>query len=182
MDPYKERELIERAQSAPYTEAEFVSWYDNVRARGGSQALLDAIKLRMRVDFPRAASKKFGAKTLEVVELLTRLREDIATRFNLANNKVGQHVKVGGDEQTGKQYICRYLSYRNDENRGAQITAIQVTAESEIQIVVDSYRTNAREDNFRQSETFSMNEFKDAALLYQSHLEKLGVHRIAPGS
>ncbi len=180
MDPHKERELIKRAQSASYTEAEFVSWYDNVRARGGSQALLDAIKLRMRVDFPRAASKKFGAKTHEVVEVLTRLREEIATRFDLAENKVGQHVKIGGDEQTGKQYICRYLSFKNDENMGTQITVIQVTAESEIQVVVDYYRTNAGDDNFRQSETFSMNDFKDAALLYQRNLEKLGVGLRAP--
>jgi hypothetical protein len=175
MDPQKERALIERAQTASYTEAEFVTWYDNVLARGGSAALLDAIRLRMRLDFPRAAKRKFGAKTDEVVDALARLHAQLADSLDLSRNTVGGHVKTGGDEQTGKQYICRYLSYKNDRNLGSQITVTQQAADSEIVVTVDHYRVDPKRESLREPQTFPMGDFDSAAALYRKDLVELGV-------
>jgi hypothetical protein len=175
MDPQKERDMIERARTASYTEAEFVTWYDNVLARGGSQALLDAIRLRMRLDFPRAARRRFGARTDDVVEALTRLQAELAGALDLSRNAVGNNVKTGGDEQTGKQYISRYLSYKNDRNLGSQITVIQAAADAEILVTVDYYRVDPKRESLRELQTFPMGDFDSAAALYRNNLIELGV-------
>lgn len=175
MDTQRELALIERARTASCTEAEFVTWYDNVLERGGSQALLDAIRLRLRLDFPRAAKRKFGAKTDDVVEALTRLQAELAGALDLSGNAVGNHVKTGGDEQTGKQYISRYLSYKNDRNLGSQITVIQEAADSGILVTVDYYRVDPKRASLRALRTFPMGDFDSAAALYRNNLVELGV-------
>jgi hypothetical protein len=129
----------------------------------------------MRTDFPRAAKKKFGAKTLEVVEMLTQLYEETAAMFDLSGNTVKNHVKTGGTEQTGQEYICRYISYKNGENVGTQLTVTQLTAASELEVTVEYYQTNAGAENFRRPERFAIGEFDRAAALYRSNLLEVGV-------
>jgi hypothetical protein len=61
MSAKKVGELIERIQSGKYTERELINLYDNATERSES-TVMDAIKLKMRAEFPRAATRKFGAK------------------------------------------------------------------------------------------------------------------------
>ena len=53
--------LIEQVQSGKFSERELLTLYDNASERHVS-AVMDAIKLKMRADFPRAATRKFGPK------------------------------------------------------------------------------------------------------------------------
>jgi len=61
MSREKVERLIELVQDGKYSESELVNLYDNANERGVS-AVMDAIKLRMRAHFPRAATRKFGPK------------------------------------------------------------------------------------------------------------------------
>src|SRR5947207_6547527 len=53
--------LIERIRGGQYAERELANLYDNALERDLPQ-VMDEIKLKMRADFPRAATRKFGAK------------------------------------------------------------------------------------------------------------------------
>jgi hypothetical protein len=61
MSREKVERLIERVQDGKYSETELVNLYDNANERGVS-SVMDAIKLKMRAEFPRAATRKFGPK------------------------------------------------------------------------------------------------------------------------
>ena len=53
--------LIEHVESGKFNERELINLYDNASERDVS-AVMDAIKAKMRADFPRAATRKFGPK------------------------------------------------------------------------------------------------------------------------
>ena len=61
MSREKVERLIELVQNGKYSESELVNLYDNACERDVS-AVMNAIKLKMRTDFPRAATRKFGPK------------------------------------------------------------------------------------------------------------------------
>ena len=53
--------VVERVQNGSFNESELINLYDNAKKRDVS-AIMDVIKIRMRADFPRAATRKFGPK------------------------------------------------------------------------------------------------------------------------
>ncbi len=53
--------LVELVQNGKFSESELVNLYDNASERDVS-AVMEAIRLKMRADFPRAATRKFGPK------------------------------------------------------------------------------------------------------------------------
>ena len=91
-----------------------------------------AVQKKMRVKFPRAATRMFGAKSSDAQELLTRIYNDLAPQFSLVHNKVKNGVKIGGLMINGSQHIDVYISYKNADGIGASIGLIQLTAETEL--------------------------------------------------
>jgi hypothetical protein len=61
MSQSKVEQLIERIRNGQYAERELANLYDNAMERDLPQ-VMDEIKLKMRADFPRAATRKFGVK------------------------------------------------------------------------------------------------------------------------
>jgi len=53
--------VVERVQNGNFNERELINLYDNANKRDVS-AIMDVVKIRMRADFPRAATRKFGPK------------------------------------------------------------------------------------------------------------------------
>jgi hypothetical protein len=177
MNPEDEAKVIDRAQNKPFTKDALVTYYKNVKERDATPRALKAIEGRLYKDYPAAARALFGAKEEHAMEVLTRLSIDLATGFDFAANKVGNHVKTGGDEISGAAFLCRYLSYKNSDNQGAQITLAQSSFDSELLITVDRYQTNAKEHNYRDGERFAMGDFDAAAQLYRDYLHEIGVPR-----
>ncbi len=64
MSTEKIEKLIEHVQSGKYNERELLNLYDNAKERQ-IPAVMEAIKLKLRADFPRAATRKFGPKEKE---------------------------------------------------------------------------------------------------------------------
>jgi hypothetical protein len=62
MSREKVERLIERVQEGKFNESELINLYDNAAEREVS-AVMDAIKIKLRADFPRAATRKFGPKS-----------------------------------------------------------------------------------------------------------------------
>lgn len=174
MDSKRLAELIANVLDDPFTKAELLTFYKNVAERDGPQELLEAIEERLRRDFPAAANAAFGKKSDEAMEILTRVAEKLSQEYDMSKNTVMPHVKVGGYEQTGEQYICRYISYKNGENRGVQLTLFQLAADSELLATVGTYRTNAKKENFRDEKTYPFGELEQAVERYRGHLAELG--------
>ena len=56
-----EVQLIESVSAGKLSEKELINLYNNATARGSS-VVADAVVRQMRIDFPRAAKRMFGAK------------------------------------------------------------------------------------------------------------------------
>jgi hypothetical protein len=61
MSREKVERLIERVQDGKFSEVELLNLYDNAEERE-VPAVMDAIRVKLRADFPRAATRKFGPK------------------------------------------------------------------------------------------------------------------------
>lgn len=175
MNADDEAKVMHRAQNNPFTKDELVTFYTNAKQRGATLRVLKAIEGRLYQEHPAAARGLFGAKEEHAMEVLTRLLIDLTAVFDFTANKVGNHIKTGGDEISGAAFLCRYLSYKNSDNQGAQITLAQASFDSELVITVDRYQTNAKEHNYRDGERFTMGQFDTAAQLYRTYLNEIGV-------
>ena len=71
--------------------------------------------------------------------MLEKLFDEAKRHFDLSDNEHGNHVRVGGDMQTGKKYLDRYISYKSPNKWVAGLAWIQDTALSPLLIRVDTY-------------------------------------------
>lgn len=177
MNADDEAKVIYRTENNAFSRDELVSYYENVRARGATPRALKAIQGRLHRDYPQAARSLFGAKEEHAMEVLTCLSTELNADFDFTANRVENHIKTGGHEISGTAFLCRYISYKNADNQGAQITLEQSSFDSELLITVDRYQTNAKKDNYRNGLQFSMGQFEAAANLYRQYLEELGIPR-----
>ncbi|MDN4051753.1 hypothetical protein QPK32_01470 [Massilia sp. YIM B02763] len=177
MNAHDEAKIIHRVENNAFSKDELVSYYENIKARGATPRALKAIESRLYKEYPQAARSLFGAKEEYAVEVLTRLSIALKADFDFTANKVENHIKTGGHEISGTAFLCRYLSYKNADNQGAQLTLEQATFDSELLITVDRYQTNAKEHNYRNGVQFGMGQFEAAANLYRQYLEELGIPR-----
>lgn len=137
-----ELRYIERAKTDSFVDGGIVRYYEQALAARASEAVLEAIELRMRTDFPRDARKVFGAKGEQAEDLLGRVQQEVRARFDLSNNGRGNHVMVGGDERrTGEVYLSRYIAYRGKgEKDGVMLGLIQEHPGAELRVRIRSDR------------------------------------------
>jgi hypothetical protein len=178
-----EQRYIERAKTNSFADGGIVQYYRQALVHKASEAVLEAIEVRMRTDFPAAARKVFGAKGEQAEDLLTRAQEEIRGRFDLSNNGRGNHVMVGGDERrTGDVYLSRYIAYRGKgEKDGATLELIQDHPGAEL-------RARLRSDRVRspgakpKDQWFAAGDFPLAQQAYVALLVQLGVPPSATGA
>lgn len=170
-----EKRYIDRAQNNRFEDGGIIRYYEQAVQNRVHEAVVEAIELRMRADFPRSAKTVFGAKGNHAEQLLARVRETVMARFDITSNSLGNHVKVGGDERrTGTAYIYRYLSYRESgQQRGAQISLIQDNPAAELRVKVRSYRVRSAEPD--ELQFFAAGEVDLACEAYLILLERLAV-------
>jgi len=174
-----ERRYLERAQSDPFEDGGIVRYYEQALKIKVHEAVLAAIEVRMRTDFPKAAKKVFGAKGEQVEAMLERVQHAVLAQFDLTGNGLGSHIKVGGDERrTGKAYLYRYLSYRaRGQQYGAQIALIQDDPAQELRVLVRYYRVYADAGNIDEQAWFAAGDIERAQDAYLALLERLAVPR-----
>jgi hypothetical protein len=179
--PADQLRFIERAQKDEFKDGGIARYYERALANGVHDAVLAAIELRMRTDFPRIARQVFGARGAQAEEMLERVREALAAQFDVSANGLGNHIKVGGDERrTGSAYVYRYLSYRaTGQQFGAQISLIQASPAAELRVKVRYYRVYAGSANIDEQQWFAAADLDQAVQAYVALLDKLRVPRRA---
>lgn len=131
MDKRIER-LIDMIQSGQLNQRQLDNLYDNASSYVGIEEvdrehLLEEIMTALRVRFPAAAKRRFGAKDQFARALLTPVFEESQRQFDLSTNRVLNKVKTGGDMLSGRAHVDVYVSYKNQDSRRLSLDIRQET-------------------------------------------------------
>ena len=105
------------------------SWYDNIKnfpsiSDYEREYLIDAVEKKIRVKFPNKAKKILGGKSAKAQELLDEVYKNLTQEFDWSNNNVGNKVQVGGSMISGKEFVCWYISYKNDNGYNSNLSVV----------------------------------------------------------
>lgn len=159
--------IVSKVRSGKLTERELINLYKNATERDALD-VVEAIKLQMRNQFPRAARRLFGAKTAQAIAVLEDVLKKISVTIDLNGNAVKNGVKPGGHMLSGKMYVNVYASYRNSKGYGVFFSLDQDTAESELVAVVGEYKVGT--DRYANQETFTIDRIDEARERYEQLL------------
>ncbi|MDD5249913.1 MAG: hypothetical protein PHY45_13075 [Rhodocyclaceae bacterium] len=162
-----EAELLESIHSGKFSERELINLYNNLSARGSS-AVMPAIKTRMRIDFPRAATRMFGAKDKEASALLEEVFQELSALHDLTGNRLKNGVRAGSKMVSRKKYIDVFIAYKNSAGVGAYLGLAQDSVESELIAVVGSYK--AADANCQDERIFALHDIAQAIDSYKAQL------------
>ncbi len=147
MQDDKTAKIIERIRAGSYSERELINLWNNASERGNA-AVADAVRRRMRADFPRAANRMFGAKENEAMALLEDAWARLNGEFELGANRVRNGVKAGGTMLSGERHIDLYISYKTDAGVGVFLSLTQDDADAELVATVAKYKS--RDESYRK--------------------------------
>ena len=134
--------------------------------------LTNEVEKKIRVKFPKNAKKILGGKSTKAQELLEEVFKSLTQEFDWANNNVGNKVKVGGSMISGKEFVCWYISYKNDEGYSTGLHYRQKTPEENPYLEIDYRKVSKEYEKYREVKIFPI-ELKDEALnLYRNFLSK----------
>ena len=154
------------------------NWYDNIKNFVGiseyeREYLVDAVEKKIRVKFPNKAKKILGGKSAKAQELLDEVYKTLTQEFDWSNNNVGNKVKVGGSMISGKEFVCWYISYKNDEGYSTGLHYRQKTAEDDPYLDVDYRRVGKDYENDREVKIFPVQLKDEAVNLFREYLRKI---------
>lgn len=170
MSQANEEKLIESIRNGKFSERELINLYKNAETKSAT-TVMEAVKIKMRADFPRAANRMFGAKESEANALLEDVFRNLAAAHDLTANRLKNGVKAGGEMISGQKHIDVYISYKNGNGVGAFLGLIQDDPESELTARVRYYKTG--DGNFQNEQVFQMHDFEQAIEAYKAQLSKV---------
>jgi hypothetical protein len=170
MSKSREEQLIENIRSGKYSEQELISLYNNAEKLNAT-TIMEEVKIRMRIDFPRAANRMFGARQNVANAILEEIFNKLATSYDFTGNRVENRVKTGGEVMAGKKHIDAYISYKNDKGFAAFLGLIQDDPASELKARVIYYKTG--KDAFQEEQVFQMHDIEQAVAAYKTLLSKV---------
>ena len=138
------------------------SWYDNIKNYAGisdyeREYLIDAVEKKIRVKFPNKAKKILGGKSAKAQEMLDEIYKSLTQEFDWSQNNVGNKVKVGGSMISGKEFVCWYISYKNDEGYSTGMHYRQLTPEDDPYLDVDYRRVGKDYEKIESLKNFQFN-------------------------
>ena len=153
------------------------SWYDNIKNYQGiseyeREYLVDAVEKKIRVKFPNKAKKILGGKSSRAKELLDEVFKSLSQEFDWSNNNVGNKVKVGGSMISGKEFVCWYISYKNDKGYSTGFHYRQKTAEDDPCLDVDYRRVGKDYEKDREVKIFPVQLKDEAVNFFRDYLTK----------
>ena len=137
------------------------------------ELLVNAVEKQIRVKFPNNAKKILGGKSAKAQELLEEIYKDLTQEFDWSNNNVRNKVKVCGSMISGKEYICWYISYKNDNNYSAGFAYKQMTPEQDPYLEIDYRKVGKGFEDEKKINHFRVELKDDAIKLFKEHLSKI---------
>lgn len=142
--------VIQIIESGEKTQKQLFALYENtMRYEGISEEdrerIITALEKQLRVKFPAAAKKIFGAKDFGAREILERIFSVAEKEFDLSKNTLKNGVKTGGLMISGQHHIDVYLSYKNSSGEAASLTMSQENIDDELKAIVRRYKTGGED-------------------------------------
>ena len=134
--------------------------------------LTEVVEKKIRVEFPSKAKKILGGKSEKAKELLEEVMIKLLKEFDWSNNKVGTKVKAGGSMISGKEFVCHYISYKNDQGYSTGLGYHQITPKDDPFLEVDYRRVGKDYEKDREVRKFPVQLKDEAITLFKTHLSK----------
>ena len=137
------------------------------------ETLIEIIENQVRTKFPKQAKTIFGKKDESAIILLEEILSHLSEEFDWSKNKVKTKVKTGGDHLTGKSYIVKYISYKNESGINVGLRYVQLSASEDPCLIVRYSVVGKGSENEEKSSKFSIHEKEDALQLYKNYLTQI---------
>ena len=126
----------------------------------------------MRIKFPNTAKKILGGKSAKAQELLEEIFSILKKEFDWSKSEVKDTVKPCGSMISGKEFICWYISYKNDQGYNTGFHYKQKTPEDDPFLEIDYRKVGKEYEKDKEVKIFPV-ELKDEAInLYRNFLSK----------
>ena len=154
------------------------SWQDNIINYSNisdyeREYLIHSVEKKIRLKFPNKAKKILGGKSAKAQELLEEIFKSLKQEFDWSKNNVGNKVKVGGSMISGKEYVCWYISYKNDEGYSTGLHYRQKKPEDDPYIDVDYRKVGKENESNKEIKIFPVQLKDEAVILFKEYLKKI---------
>lgn len=174
------KRALKNIEEKDLSKQELQNYYNNISTSKEitdyeKEVLTEAVEKTLRIKHPNVAKKLFGSKLVKAQELLGNLFEDLKEEFDWTKNGVDTKVKNGGDMIGGRQYICMYISYKNELGVNTGFLYRQLTPESEpfIEVHKRQVRKKNEESGMIEEKVFTIEAEDEAVSLYKKFLSEV---------
>jgi hypothetical protein len=169
--------VIKIIETKEQTKAELIALFNNANNHKDisdeqKELLIETVEKKLRKYFPSDAKKILGSKGKKAQDLLEEILSTLKKEFDWSNNKVGSKVKAGGSMISGKQYVCYYISYKNEDNFSTGFHYTQNTPEDNPQLEIDFRKVDRKFENTKENKFFEVELKEEALNLYKEYLKK----------
>ena len=170
--------LLNVIKRGELSQAQLQTQYKNVvsypdLSESDLELFVSALEDQLRIRFPAAAKKIFGAKDAGAREILLNIDKKIKQQHDLSKNRLKDGVKTGGDMISGRKYLSVYISYKNSSNFGASFVLEQDTLDSELTAVINKYKTGGKDKGTIEKRTFGIDAIEEAKKLYRTFISDI---------
>jgi len=153
------------------------SWYDNIKnfpsiSEYEREYLIDVVEKKIRIKFPNKAKKILGGKSAKAQEMLEEIYKTLTKEFDWSQNNVGNKVKVGGSMISGKEFVCWYISYKNNKGYSTGLHYRQITPEDDPFLEIDYRRVGKDYEKEKEIKKFPIQLKDEATDLFRDYLKK----------
>lgn len=134
------------------------------------EELIKIVTEIIHTKFPKRAKGIFGGKSEKAKALLIPICDQLKEEFDWSKNKIGSYVKVGGDMIAGRQHVCWYISYKNENGINVGFVYRQLTATDEPFIEVYKRQVGKVKEIEDEKKNFYLEQKDEALELYKSYL------------
>ena len=164
-------------ETKEYKIKELQNFYNNINnskeiSEYEKEFLTEIVEKKIRVEFPSKAKKILGGKSEKAKELLEEVMVDLLKEFNWSNNEVKTKVKAGGSMISGKEFVCHYISYKNEDGYSTAIAYIQKTPEEDPYLEVHYRKVGKDSEQDKEEKIFPVQLKEEAVSLYKTYLYK----------
>ena len=135
------------------------------------EQLIEVVTGLIHTKFPKRAKSIFGGKSEKAKVLLEEVFNQLKQEFDWSKNKIGTRVKVGGDMIAGRQHVCWYISYRNENGINTGFVYRQLNPTDESFIEVYKRQVGKVKEIAEEIKNFPLEQKDEALDLFKGHLK-----------
>lgn len=174
----KVQKILEIIETKEHSKNELINFFNNAINYPDindleRETIVEAVEKKMRIKFPKAAKKILGGKSAKAQELLEEIFSILKKEFDWSKSKVKDTVKPCGSMISGKEFVCWYISYKNDQGYNTGLHYKQKNSEDEPYLEIDYRKVGKEHEGDREVKIFPVELKEDALNLYRSYLSKI---------